>query len=101
MEITNEDFDDLVAEGLVLVDFWAEWCHTCKMMIPILDSIAEDMKDKVRIIKVDVEGSMNISQKCGVMNLPTMILFKDGVEVDRIVGGKPEAQIVEVIERAL
>jgi len=98
MEITNEYFDELVADGFVLIEFWAEWCQSCKMMVPVLDSIAETMSDQISVLKIDIEGSMNISEKCDVLNLPTMILFKDGTEVGRIVGAVPESKIMELID---
>lgn len=74
--------------GLVLIDFWASWCMPCKMMAPILNEIAEEAGDKAKIAKVNVEEFQQLSAKFSVRNIPTLILMKNGKEIDRFVGVK-------------
>ena len=87
MKIVNEkEFTDEVKEGVVLVDFFATWCMPCRMMAQILEEVDEQMKDQVKIIKVDVDESPNISRNFGVMSIPTLIIFKDGQEQEKHIG---------------
>jgi thioredoxin 1 len=80
-EINSETFDDGVKEGLVLVDFYASWCGPCRMLSPILEEITD-----AEVVKVDTDDSPQLAVKYGVSALPTLILFKDGVEAGRRVG---------------
>lgn len=87
MKIVNEkEFTDEVKEGVVLVDFFATWCMPCRMMAQILEEVDGQMKDQVKIIKVDVDESPNISRNFGVMSIPTLIIFKDGQEQEKHIG---------------
>ncbi len=81
----EKDFDTLTGKGLVLVDFFATWCGPCKMLGPVLESIAEDRSD-VEIVKIDTDENEDLAQKFGVMSIPTLILMKDGKEVSKKVG---------------
>ena len=96
-----DDFQDLIKEGDVLVDFYATWCGPCKMLSPVLEGVAEKMKDKVTIVKVDVDRSPDLAAKFGVMSVPTMIMFKNGRQVDAFSGYMPEANLMANIERNL
>ena len=88
-------------EKAVLVDFFATWCGPCKMLSPVLEGVAEKMKDKVTIVKVDVDRSPDLAAKFGVMSVPTMIMFKNGRQVDAFSGYMPEANLMANIERNL
>ena len=102
MKIVNtQEFNELMNEKAVLVDFFATWCGPCKMLSPVLEGVAEKMKDKVTIVKVDVDRSPDLAAKFGVMSVPTMIMFKNGRQVDAFSGYMPEANLVANIERNL
>ncbi len=79
----------------VLVDFWAEWCGPCKTIAPILEELADEHPDRLRIAKVDVDQNQGLARQYGVQSIPTMIVFKDGTEVHRMVGARGKAQILE------
>ena len=73
-------------KGIVLVDFWAPWCGPCKMLGPVLEELAEELKDRVQIVKLNVDENRNLAVKYEVMGIPTMIIFNNGVVVESIVG---------------
>jgi len=81
----------------VLVDFWAEWCGPCKMIAPVLEEIATEQAGKVRIAKLNVDESLEVSRRFEVMSIPTLILFKDGEPQLRIVGAKGKGQLLQEI----
>ena len=83
----------------VMVDFYATWCGACKVLAPELDTVAKDMKGQVKIMKVDIDNNADLAQKYGVQVLPTVIVFKEGKEVDRMIGALPAAQLKAVVER--
>lgn len=83
------------ATETVLVDFWAEWCGPCKTIAPILDELAREQSGKLKIAKVDVDDNQGLARQFGVQSIPTMIVFKDGVEVHRMVGARGKAQLLE------
>ena len=102
VEIINErKFTNEISEGVVVVDFFATWCGPCKMLSPIIDSLAEEMKGSVKFIKVDADESVNILQDQGVAGLPTIAIFKDGQKQDMIVGFSPKEILAEKIENCL
>lgn len=100
LEVTNKNFEELInTEGkVVLVDFWAEWCSSCLMLNPIIEQLSDDYVDEALIGKVNAEKNEELSSKLGVRNLPTMLIFKDGDLVDRIVGAKPKDEIKSKID---
>lgn len=97
--VTDQNFDQATSEGLVLADFWAEWCGPCKMVAPVLEEIDREMGDKVKIVKLDVDNNQDTAGRFGVMSIPTLILFKDGKQVDQIVGFQPKEALVQFINK--
>ena len=97
--LTEGSFDEEVTTGdePVLVDFWAEWCGPCKMIAPILDEIAGEQEGNLKIAKLNVDEAPDIARRFEVMSIPTLILFKDGEPVKRIVGAKGKAQLLDEI----
>ena len=86
--VTEETFDEKTKDGLVLVDFWATWCGPCKFMAPILDKF-DNAHDEIVVSKVDVDENQRLALEYKVSAIPTMILMRDGIEIDRYVGGMP------------
>ena len=101
VEITDVNFDQEVAQSAlpVLIDFWAVWCVPCKMIAPTVEEIAVEMKDKLKVFKMDVDQSRATPAKYGVRGIPTLLLFKDGAVKEQLVGALPKDKIVEAIKK--
>lgn len=102
IHLTADKFDEVITSGqLVFVDFWATWCRPCLMMGPIVDEIAEEYNGRAIIAKmnVDDEGVKTICARYGITNIPNMKLFKNGVEVNNVVGAVPKATLKAVIDK--
>ena len=96
---TDQSFSSEISDGLVLVDFWAPWCGPCKMIAPVLEELDADMNDKVKIVKVDVDENQETASNFGIMSIPTLVLFKDGQPVDKVVGFNPKEALVELVNK--
>ncbi len=97
IELTVDSFNDAIASGTVLVDFWAPWCGPCKMQGPILDKVAEAVEGKAVIAKVNVDENAPLAAQFGVRSIPTLLLFKDGEKVQDFIGVQQEAALVEAL----
>ena len=89
---SNFDADVVNSDKPALVDFWAEWCGPCKMIAPFLDEAATEYADKLSVVKLNVDESPNVAAKFGIRSIPTLMLFKDGEAVERIIGFRPLPQ---------
>ena len=98
-EVTNETWESEVvsSETPVLVDFWAEWCGPCHAVAPVLDRIAAERENELKLVKVNIDQQQELSQRYGVASIPTMILFKDGEPSAAVIGAQPKG----AIERSL
>ena len=94
---TGFEGDVLKGNGPVLVDFWAEWCGPCKALAPKLEEIAGELAGKAKIVKVDVDANPESAAKYGVRGIPTLVVFKDGREVGRLVGNQPKDAILNML----
>ena len=103
LEISKDNFkkEVLESEKLVLVDFWAPWCAPCKIIAPIVEKLAEELKDQVKVGKSNVDENPDIATNLSVLNIPTLILFKDGKEVGRMIGVNPKEAIMAKINKIL
>ncbi len=97
--LSDKTFAQQIKNGVVLVDFWASWCMPCKMMAPILNDVAEHATGNVTIAKLNVEQNQSTATKYKVRSIPTMILFKDGKEMNRIVGVKQKDYVLKEIAK--
>ncbi len=99
--LDDNNFDTEIAEGVVLVDFYADWCGPCRAIAPIIEELATEMNGKVMISKVDVDKAQGVSVKFGVHSIPTLIIFKDGKEVKRFVGITMKSQLQEALKQQI
>lgn len=99
-EISPENFDEIISTNKpVLIDFHATWCGPCKMIAPVIDEIATELKDTAVICKLDIDVCPDIAQKHGVMSVPTLIVFKGGEPVEKVVGARPKQALVDMIQK--
>ena len=103
VHLTSETFDEEIASSTVplLVDFWAEWCHPCKMIAPILEEIAAEHAGAIRIGKLDTDHAPDIARRFDIMSIPTLILFKDGEPQLRLRGARGKASLLEELQEYL
>lgn len=98
-EVNDAEFKKEIGSGLTLVDFWAPWCGPCKMIAPILEELAPEVEGKANIAKLNVDDNQATASEYEVMSIPTLILFKDGEPVDKVVGFQPKEQLAALIEK--
>jgi len=101
--LTDKDFEEKVEknQGVVMVDFYADWCGPCKMAAPIIEELSDEYKGKVVVAKMDVDANQQTTGKFGIMSIPTMIIFKAGKEVERMSGFTGKEGYVKLIKKAL
>ncbi len=99
--IDDKTFEKQVSKGLTLVDFYANWCGPCRMISPILEQLAGEYTGKITVAKLDIDQSQEVTSKFNVTSIPTVILFKDGQEVKRVVGVRDKSAFAAMIDAAL
>jgi thioredoxin 1 len=100
LNLSDKNFQQQTKNKVVLVDFWAEWCAPCRMMAPVLNELASELSGSSRVGKVNIEQYQSLAQKYKVRSIPTLILFKDGKEINRYVGGKSKEYLLKQIQKA-
>ena len=103
LDVTEATFEQevLKSETPVIVDFWAEWCGPCHAVAPVLEKIAEERKDEVKLVKVNIDEEQGLALRFGVQSIPMMILFKEGQPTAAAVGAQPKSEIARRVERAV
>ena len=99
--LNDTDFDSAIAEGITLVDFWAPWCGPCRMQVPILEELSESVDHQTKIAKLNVDEAEGVAGRFGVQAIPTLLLFKDGNEVQRFIGVQSKETLIDAISSAL
>ena len=102
-QITDTNFDKevLKSKKLVLVDFWAAWCGPCKMVAPVIDEIADEYKDAVKVVKVNTDENPSTAASYGIRSIPTLLIFNEGHIIDTIIGAIPKSTVVNRIQECL
>ena len=99
LQLDKNTFKQTIKSGVVAVDFWAVWCGPCRMMAPIFEQVAEELTSKAMLAKLNIDENMPIAQEYSVMSIPTIVIFKDGQEVERVIGLRQKAQLLEIIKK--
>jgi thioredoxin 1 len=97
-ELNSNNYEEFTKEGIVLVDIWAEWCNPCKTISPIVDKVSADYHGKVKVGKLEADLNREIASQLGIRNIPTLLVYKDGEIVDKLVGSVQEEKITESLD---
>ncbi|OQY44159.1 MAG: thioredoxin [Anaerolineaceae bacterium 4572_78] len=99
INVTDSNFDAEVLKSdlIVVVDFWAEWCGPCRMVAPHMESIAQEYADQVKVVKLNLDHNPNMAIQYSVLGIPTVIVFKNGIEVERLMGARPKSAYISKI----
>ncbi|WP_019120238.1 thioredoxin [Brevibacillus massiliensis] len=101
VNVSDQTFAQEVESGTVLVDFWAPWCGPCKMIAPVLEQIDSEVGEKLKIAKLNVDENPETSGRFGVMSIPTLMVFKDGQMVDKVIGFQPKEALMATLGKHL
>jgi thioredoxin 1 len=103
IEITDTTFEAEVldSESLVVVDFWAPWCGPCRKLGPVLDEVAQELKEKIKVVKINTDENLKTAKEYSIIGLPSLLIFKNSQPVERLVGLMPKSSIVSNIEKHL
>ncbi len=101
IHLNDKNFYSVISRGITIVDFWAAWCKPCAFLVPIINQVADNYGDKIHVAKLDVEANKKISNRLGIRNIPTVIIFNNGKEIARFIGVKPYNVYKKAIENIL
>lgn len=101
VHLTDKNFSQAISRGITIVDFWAAWCKPCVFLAPIINELADNYGQQVKVAKMDVEANKRMPDKLGIRSIPTVIIFRDGKEVQRFIGVKPYNVYKKALERLL
>jgi len=101
VELTADNFEATIKDGVTMVDFWAPWCGPCRMIAPIIEELAEDFEGKATIAKVNTDEQQDISVKYGIRSIPAILFFKDGEVVEQMVGASSKSSYADKLESLL
>lgn len=99
--LNNDNFEQAIASGVVLVDFFATWCGPCRMLGPVIEELAAESDGSYTVYKVDIDECEDIALDFGIMSVPTVVVFKDGAESDRVIGVRSKADYLALIQDAI
>lgn len=98
-ELSNNEFDDFIEDGTVLIDFWAGWCMPCLMMAPVIEELSEKFDGKIKFGKIEIDENKELAQKFNVRSIPNFVLFKDGKKQERFIGAIPAEEFGKKLEK--
>ena len=96
--LTTQNFDEAVAEGITLLDFWAEWCGPCKMVAPTIDELAKEYEGKAKVAKINIDEESALAERFKVNSIPTLLIVKDGKEAKRFIGVTPKSKLSAALD---
>lgn len=101
LKVNQENYEETIKEGVILLDFWAHWCGPCRMITPIIDELGEDFKGKAKICKINTDEEQQLAIQYGIRSIPTILIIKNGVTVDSFVGAQSKTTLSNAIIEAL
>ncbi len=101
LHLTESNFDETIAQGVTLVDFWATWCGPCRMLAPVIEQLAAQYDGRAKVAKVDIDAEAGLANRFGIMSIPTVLIFQDGTLQNQAVGVQPAAAYQKFLDEAL